>query len=75
MINPWAILELFFILPIPAIIAGVGYLIYSSWASKNRHDRIDHLAHFYGAVYGIVFALIAIPKIGSEFIFRLMQGL
>jgi membrane associated rhomboid family serine protease len=75
MINPWAILELFFILPIPAIIAGIAYLIYSSWASKNRKDHIDHLAHFYGALYGIAFALIALPKIGTDFVLRLMEGL
>ncbi len=75
MIKPWAILQLFFILPIPAIIAGIAYLVYSSWASKNRHDRIDHMAHFYGALFGIIFALLALPRVGSEFISQLIRGI
>lgn len=59
--NPWATLLLFFVIPCPAIIAAVGYLIYSSWASKNSNDMIDHSAHFYGAVFGIIFIFVSKP--------------
>lgn len=75
MIRPWEILYLFFILPIPAIIAGIGYLVYSSWASNNRQDHIDHMAHFYGALFGIVFALLALPGIGADFISQLIHAI
>lgn len=70
LLHPWKTLWLYAIIPIPAIIAGVGYLIYSSWASKNQHDRIDHLAHFYGALFGVLFVVIAHPQIVSDFIAR-----
>ena len=63
MINPWSTLLLFFIIPMPAIVAGIGYLIYSSWASKNQNDRIDHVAHFYGAVFGILFIIVVYPDV------------
>jgi membrane associated rhomboid family serine protease len=56
--NPWNILLLFFIIPCPAILAGIGYLVYSSHAAKNSRDRIDHLAHLSGAVYGIFASLV-----------------
>ncbi len=71
MINPWSMLGLMFIIPIPAIIFGVLYLIYSSWAANTKNDGIDHSAHFWGAIAGIVLALILMPDIGSIFIHQL----
>ena len=68
MFYPWQLLWLYAILPIPAIVAGIAYLWYSSWASKNRSDRIDHLAHFYGAVYGVVFMSAFKPQVLMEFL-------
>ena len=74
LIQPWSTLLLFFIIPMPAIIAGVGYLIYSSWASKKGTDNIDHLAHFYGAVYGVIFFIAFQPSIINEFLTKLLAG-
>lgn len=65
---PWDTLLLFFIIPVPAIILGIGYLIYSSWAVKNTRDNIDHTAHFAGAIYGILFTLIVHPASWDRFI-------
>jgi len=75
LMRPWSILELFFILPIPAILFGVLYLAYSSYASKNDiHSRIGHDAHFYGAVFGIVGVLILQPSVLSTFLERLINN-
>lgn len=71
--NPWSTLLLFFILPIPAIVAAVLYLVYSSWASKNQSDRIDHAAHFYGALFGMLFALVLKPSLLGFFLDRLIH--
>jgi len=60
---------------IPAIIMGIGYLIYSSWASKNSRDNIDHSAHFAGAIYGIIFTVIAYPAVISHFMSSVQEGL
>jgi membrane associated rhomboid family serine protease len=65
---PWEMLWLYAILPIPAIIGGIGYLIYSSWASRSRNDRIDHMAHFYGAIFGVVFMIAFKPSLVGHFI-------
>jgi membrane associated rhomboid family serine protease len=56
--SPWAILELYFFLPIPAIVFGVLYLWYSNWASRKQGDLIDHDAHFYGAIAGFLFTIL-----------------
>jgi membrane associated rhomboid family serine protease len=47
--------------PIPAYIFGVLYLVYSAYMSKRGHDNIGHDAHFWGAVFGIVFTLALNP--------------
>jgi membrane associated rhomboid family serine protease len=53
---------------IPGIIMGVLYLIYSSWASKKEQGRIDHDAHFYGAIFGVIFTIVFVPQSISAFI-------
>ncbi len=71
---PWNILLLFFIIPIPAFIAAVLYLVYSSWAAKKEQgSRIDHEAHFWGAVFGFIFTIILEPALFTNFISMLMQ--
>lgn len=37
------------------------YLIYCWWATKRNMDNIGHTAHFWGAVYGLLFPLAFRP--------------
>lgn len=69
--QPWNMLYLYAIIPIPGIVAGALYLIYSSWASRNREDNIDHDAHFYGALFGIAFTILLKPELAVYFVERL----
>lgn len=43
---------------IPAIIYGVLYLIYCVYASRTSHDTVNHDAHFYGALSGLVITVL-----------------
>lgn len=72
--NPWSTLLLFFIIPCPAILAAILYVIYSTWASKNQNDMIDHDAHLYGAIFGFLFAIALKPSLFETFMERLMNG-
>lgn len=67
-LDPWEMLYLFAIIPIPGIIFGVGYLIYSYQMSKRGSDNIAHDAHFLGAVFGFVFPILLKPELFSRFI-------
>lgn len=53
-------------IPISSYILGPLYLVYSYYMSKNGRDNIGHDAHFFGAIWGIIFILIlwhdAIPN-------------
>jgi len=73
LVGPWEMLYLYAIVPIPAIIAGVLFLWYSSWASKKGGDLIDHDAHYYGAVYGTLFTLLLKPDLALNFLSALFD--
>lgn len=65
---PWAVLGLMLVIPCPAIIAAVLYLVYSNYASNVGGDNIDHVAHFYGAVFGFLITITLEPELFSLFI-------
>ena len=53
---------------IPGFIFGFLYLAYSYYQGRRRGDNINHDAHFYGALYGVVLVLVLIPASGLEFV-------
>lgn len=72
MMAPWSMLGIMFIIPMPAVLAGVAFLWYSSWASKRnvksfRGRPVGHMAHFYGAIFGMVFVAILKPEVLVHF--------
>ncbi len=67
------IIFLLFPVPIPAYIFGVLYLIYSAYMSKKSNDNIGHDAHFWGAVYGIVFTIVLNPGFIVSFVETIFQ--
>jgi len=73
LVNPWSKIYLYAIIPIYTIVAAVLYLVYSQWASKNSNDGIDHSAHFYGALFGLVYTIAVYPKIVLFFLDRLKE--
>ncbi|MGB0862301.1 MAG: rhomboid family intramembrane serine protease [Saprospiraceae bacterium] len=77
--SPWQMFYLFFIIPCPAILFGIGYLWYSNYMAKRGMDNVGHDAHFWGAVYGFAFtfitALVIQPILVSSFFEQLYQGI
>jgi len=73
--DPW---QWFLFPPLPALLFGVAYLWYSSYMDKRGMDNIGHNAHFWGAVYGIVFTLISAallrPEMLNAFLVQLLKG-
>jgi membrane associated rhomboid family serine protease len=55
------------IIPIPAIVFGVGYLIYTQYMSRKSSDNINHDAHFVGAVFGFIYPILIDPKLIKVF--------
>lgn len=62
LIQPDMMLGLFYIIPIPAYLFGIGYLLYSIYGMKAKNDNIGHTAHFGGAIGGYLITLIKEPS-------------
>lgn len=54
---------LVFILPMPAYLFGIAYLLYSLYGMKAKSDNIGHSAHFGGAIAGFAFTLLIYPEL------------
>jgi membrane associated rhomboid family serine protease len=63
----------YMVLPIPGILFGVLYLVYSSYMSRRKSDNINHSAHLWGAVLGFVFPILMKPSLISVFLDNLLR--
>lgn len=55
-------------LPVPGFILGTLYIIFSYYQGKRSKDNINHDAHLYGALFGLVFCLILYPFSFANFV-------
>jgi len=69
--SPLEKLLLYGIFPIPGILFGILYLGYSTYMGKRDKDHINHDAHLWGAIYGILFPIFLEPSLIHRFISQL----
>lgn len=75
LVSPLQKVYLFFIpIGIPAVVFGLIYLGYEAYMSKRGGDNIGHDAHFWGALFGILFTLAAKYQIVADFVLQLRQA-
>lgn len=68
LMAPTSSIYLFLIpIPIPAYIFGPLYLLFTVYMTRQSTDRIAHEAHFFGALFGILFTSVLIPGIWQYF--------
>lgn len=58
-------------IPVPGYIFAPLYLLYCWFMARRNKDNIGHSAHFWGAVYGLVFPLAFQPAIFTHFLSQL----
>lgn len=69
MFSPLTTLIIFPIpFPIPSVIYGFLFLIYTSYAGRKSNDGINHDAHFYGALAGVFITIALYPQAIQIFI-------
>lgn len=61
LLQPNMMLGIFFIIPMPAYLFGILYLLYSIYGMRAKNDNIGHTAHFGGAIGGYMITLIKEP--------------
>jgi membrane associated rhomboid family serine protease len=57
---------------IPAFIFAILYLLYCIYASRNQYDNVNHDAHLWGGVTGVVVTVILYPEVIGYFFNRLI---
>jgi len=62
---------LYGVIGLPGIFLGVAYLVYSYYMDKKGGDFVNHDAHFWGAVYGILFTILLKPSVAMHFLDQL----
>lgn len=73
MFAPWMKLYVF-IIPMPAIVFAVLYLLYCQYAAKRAQDNINHDAHFWGALSGVILTILLVPGSLSSFFRALIEN-
>jgi membrane associated rhomboid family serine protease len=70
LIRPWDTVTLYFI-KMPAILYAALFLGYSIYMSRRGGDNVNHDAHMWGALFGILFTAAVHPAILSDFVQQL----
>lgn len=58
--DPWGAIYLYGAIKISATIYAVLFIVYCVYMGKRGQDNVNHDAHLWGSVYGLVFTLILI---------------
>ena len=66
--DPLRDLCLYAIICLPGYILGAIFIVYSIIMGKRGRDNINHDAHLWGAIYGVVFVLLLRPSTIQTFI-------
>ncbi|MBU0942335.1 MAG: rhomboid family intramembrane serine protease [Bacteroidetes bacterium] len=66
LLQPDMMLGIFFVIPMPAYIFGILYLLYSIYGMRAKNDNIGHTAHFGGAIGGYLITLATNPHLIVE---------
>lgn len=66
LLQPDMMLGIFFVIPMPAYLFGILYLLYSIYGMKAKNDNIGHTAHFGGAIGGYLITLIKMPTLITD---------
>jgi membrane associated rhomboid family serine protease len=72
LIKPWSMI-LVFAFPVPATVFALVYLGYTIYMDRRQTDRINHSAHLWGALYGILFTLALEPSLAGRFFEQLVH--
>jgi membrane associated rhomboid family serine protease len=72
LLRPWAPIVLF-VIKMPAIIYALLFLGYSIYMSRRGGDNVNHDAHLWGALFGILFTIAVRPSVIGSFLNELSQ--
>jgi len=73
--NPWSSIYLYGALKISAFLYAVLYIFYCVYMSKRGGDNINHDAHLWGALFGLVFTIALIAAMQPQLLEFILEEL
>lgn len=58
--DPWSSLYLYGAIKLSALVFAILYIVYCVYMGSKNHDNVNHDAHLWGAIYGLIFTLLLI---------------
>lgn len=76
LLFPTSKLQIFPIpIDIPAWFFGFAYVGYSLYMDKRQSDNVNHMAHMWGALWGVLFAAFLFPSAVTDFLPKVLGGM
>ena len=75
LLQPMEYLYFFGVIPIPGLLFGILYMVYSQYMSKKGTDNLGHDAHFWGAIGGMALLIAIKPAVVLGFINQIADEL
>jgi membrane associated rhomboid family serine protease len=72
-LSPWNKIYIFFAIGMPSIVFAVLYLAYTAYLARKGEGIVNHDAHLWGSVYGLLFMIIIDPTHGMYFLEKLQH--
>lgn len=72
-LSPWNEIYIFFAIGMPSIVFAVLYLAYTAYLARKGEGIVNHDAHLWGSVYGLLFMIIIDPSHGMYFLEKLQH--
>lgn len=64
---------IYFAICVPAFILGIVYLLYSYYSGRRRADNVNHDAHLFGSLFGLVFTSLIRPVVLADFFRQIIE--
>ena len=65
--NPLGKISLYFFIPLPGFVFAALYVMFSIYQGRQGRDNVNHDAHLYGGLFGLVFCMLLYPPVISYF--------
>jgi membrane associated rhomboid family serine protease len=73
LINPLMDIYLYFFIKLKAFVFGILFLAYSIYEGRRGRSYVNHSAHIYGAVFGMVFMAVVYPSAVPNFFQQILS--
>ncbi len=73
--NPWSKIYLYGFISMSALLFAVLYIAYCVYMGKRNSDNVNHDAHLWGSIYGLIFTFVLVAALRSDILPIILEEL